>query len=795
MGFVNQNYTLVTALTQKGREYFLTKNKNKFNIKFFALSDSDANYLVASSTTSPFVHNTLKIGYVPNLSGYNDSTIDCLRFIANGITQKYSIGGNDSDDCSVISEFINPFTNELSCDKVEFPIIYTFPDTLNSDMINSLGILYPNNGLDADGNSVILFNQKDNIIVDLNLNTFLGLRTNTINDDYNPYGLESYSMLINNFNQSIVYINNSNNLLNINNNIDNIYKYTINEANKHISLGFNVNMDNYITLNNYGLNDLMEVKFSKNSYIDGLVNTLPSDIIIDDKTYKIKAYKATTVSIDNTNVIDLGDINQYIDPINNIGTIRLINGYILNSESPNGLENFNVNISSNSNDITNLRFDQTNTNNMPLSFDIGEDIITPSNNDIKFGFDKNSIPYGSTINYNIILGLSNPNKFVYIDTNNNQKILKLSYNKINGVYFNGSINNYSTSFIYDPRSDYSGAKNYFIIALTDLNVNVASTNIFNKDIDVSIEATIEQNGNTYLNASDLRLYIKPYKDPEVGNITGIEYDTIINDNASYNDNGFYYKINNGDNISDNRLYSDQTDTILLNTGTGRDPNLFVDGVYKRYSNLVDSIDGTSLRKIERPVFLFTFPKPSDALLLQYSNKLPFNIKLKIKPSSDYEIINNDTITITVNPIISQPQLLEEFILGTNYNIPAGTIGGNSGQGDSYGSGGSGSGGQFRPNTIQNTDTKTLNKQYNNLQFGISENDDVYDLTLYINGLVKYHYNKLTNPFNSNINFSANQNDIIKVVYSASSTRTDKNGYFSYNIYGTYNNPLYIPPTI
>ena len=34
MGFVEKNFTLVTSLTQKGKEYFLSKDKSKFNIKF-----------------------------------------------------------------------------------------------------------------------------------------------------------------------------------------------------------------------------------------------------------------------------------------------------------------------------------------------------------------------------------------------------------------------------------------------------------------------------------------------------------------------------------------------------------------------------------------------------------------------------------------------------------------------------------------------------------------------------------------------------------------------------------------
>lgn len=80
MGFINSGTTsnIEASLTQKGREYFF-KNKNNFQIFYFALGDSDANYLI---------QNQLGQGFVPDITGNNEN---CINPIAQNIEIKYKI--------------------------------------------------------------------------------------------------------------------------------------------------------------------------------------------------------------------------------------------------------------------------------------------------------------------------------------------------------------------------------------------------------------------------------------------------------------------------------------------------------------------------------------------------------------------------------------------------------------------------------------------------------------------------------------------------------------------------------
>lgn len=815
MGFVNKNFTLVTSLTQKGREYFLSKNKNKFNIKFFALSDSDTNYIVASSNTSPFVYNTLKLGYIPNLSGYNDSTIDCLRYIANGIAQKYSVGGNDGD-CTIISEHINPFTNELSCTKVDYPIIYPFTSTLNVDMINSNGVLFPT-GKDSFGNNIILFNEKDNSVDDFSFDVFLGLRNNvSVNDNYEPYGLESYSFLLNNLNNNIISIDNEQSL-NINNNLPNLYRFEKNQTNVVDSFNFKVNKNYYNTLNNYGLNDLIYVDYFKSDFIDGIIETLPStiEVPLDKKSYIVKAYKATTVSIDNDNVIDLGDIKQYVT--SGVGSINIDDiKLLLNSKSPNGLESFDINISSNNNYVSNLRFDNNDKNNLRLKYAVGEDIININNNDIKFGFDETTIPSGSKIDINLQLKLTNPNKFVYVDQLLNSKIFKLSYNKKRGVYFGGNITKYTTNF----------KPNEFVtlnlIELSDLNIYVESTNIFNDDIDVLIDVSLVQNSNTPILASNLRIftdYELPTSNDYKNNKTA-DMPTLLS-NRSYSVGSYYQKIIKGNLISDNKLNSNSTKTIITTNDSQRigiteknkqplniNPTLNAVSVssllLENFDGYIDtnatynSNSGFDFEKkpdlTTRPAFMFDFNYPSDEILLEFNNKIPFDIVYTIKPSDDYEILGNDKIIITVNPIIKQPKFLSISISSNGGVIPIGIIDTSSGlKGTQSNQGGSGSGGQLINNSIGGKDIKTINLSTKlTLNPVISGNNSIGTVVVYINNIkvLDYDSNNPTKKFN--LNFNANEGDVLNIEWSGTNYSTTNNGGFSYTLSYLKPNPLYIP---
>lgn len=820
MGFVNKNFTLVTSLTQKGREYFLAKNKNKFNIKFFALSDSDTNYIIASSTTSPFVHNSLKLGYVPNLSGYNDSTIDCLRYIANGIVQRYSVGG--SDDCSVVSEFINPFTNELSCDKVQLPIIYPFTSTLTTDMVNSLSLLFPT-GKDNFGNDVILFNEKDTDKTNFNFNVFLGLSEDNVNTTYIPYGLETYNFLLDNLNDVVISIDNEHNLLNINNNLPNRYKFDEGSRNITRTFMFSINKNYYTTLN-YGLNDLLIVEYNKDEFIEGIINSLPStEIPLEKKIYVVKGYRATTVSIDNNDTIDLGDIRQYLT--NGVGSIKIMNNFLLNSKSPNGLEKFDLNISSSDNNITNLRFDETNKNNLGLTYGVGENIIKLDNNDIKFGFDESTIPNGAKLNLDLQLKLANPNKFVFVDSVFNSKTFKLSYNKKKGVYFGGNIMSYNTTIEPNPGDIIS-----YILILSNLNIYVESTNVVDKDTNVLIDVTLEQHENTPLHPTNLRLFInnnfptlEEFRNGYDNNIPASDYDipTIV-DNRSYNIDSFYEIIKKDNIKSDNKLHSTsiktpiRTDTDQKIGLKFKNYNTFVahyylDGkeiggnpIIKNFDGYVDinakyEGDYSTQSKpnlFDRPAFMFDFPYPSDENLLKFNNKIPFDIVYTIKPSGDYEILDNNKITITVNPIIEQPKYLHRTISSNGGNVGIGSITTNSGSGGSQSNTGvGGAGGNITGNRISGKDIKTMSLSSDlTLGIGISGEYTSGEVIIYKNNVIALDFDSSDDSKKYNKYIKVNQGDILDIRWSASNFSNNKTGSFYYNLGYSVPNPLYIPPS-
>jgi hypothetical protein len=83
MGFIPSasTKTLTAYLTQIGRQYILTGNKNDFNIKFFSLHDNDINYNISSDFVDGD-YNILKSGFVPDITGDDD---DCIKSIAQGI--------------------------------------------------------------------------------------------------------------------------------------------------------------------------------------------------------------------------------------------------------------------------------------------------------------------------------------------------------------------------------------------------------------------------------------------------------------------------------------------------------------------------------------------------------------------------------------------------------------------------------------------------------------------------------------------------------------------------------------
>lgn len=91
MGYIpDSNRTLTAYLTQKGREYVVSGDRDGFTIKYFSLGDPDVNYNIASQVGEDGKDNMLPKGSIPDLSGDDDGAVHSL---AGGIRQRFSIYG------------------------------------------------------------------------------------------------------------------------------------------------------------------------------------------------------------------------------------------------------------------------------------------------------------------------------------------------------------------------------------------------------------------------------------------------------------------------------------------------------------------------------------------------------------------------------------------------------------------------------------------------------------------------------------------------------------------------------
>jgi hypothetical protein len=83
MGFIPQvsTKTLYAYLTPLGRQFILDGDKEDFQVAFFSLHDDDVNYYISSNISSSTSYYTLQSGFVPDITGDNDS---CIKSIAQG---------------------------------------------------------------------------------------------------------------------------------------------------------------------------------------------------------------------------------------------------------------------------------------------------------------------------------------------------------------------------------------------------------------------------------------------------------------------------------------------------------------------------------------------------------------------------------------------------------------------------------------------------------------------------------------------------------------------------------------
>jgi hypothetical protein len=140
MGYVPSSTTqnLYAYLTQKGRQYLLFENAEKFQIKYFSLHDNDVDYTVASEMINS-QYNKLPKGFVPDITGDDD---DCIRSIA----QAYIVDANSIINPGVNGvEFVRPVFVGFTQSRNPSPIAAN-PDLNNFTGSITLELTPPTNG-------------------------------------------------------------------------------------------------------------------------------------------------------------------------------------------------------------------------------------------------------------------------------------------------------------------------------------------------------------------------------------------------------------------------------------------------------------------------------------------------------------------------------------------------------------------------------------------------------------------------------------------------------------------------
>jgi hypothetical protein len=128
MGFISQNNKVVLSafLTQKGRENMINGSLEDFQVKYYAMSDPDVNYLIESNLSS---------GFIPDLSGGHKGQVKSL---SSGVEQRYTISGGAN--VSQIEGLGKPFLKSVEGNSTFQKTLVSIPDkTITSD---NLRIIY-----------------------------------------------------------------------------------------------------------------------------------------------------------------------------------------------------------------------------------------------------------------------------------------------------------------------------------------------------------------------------------------------------------------------------------------------------------------------------------------------------------------------------------------------------------------------------------------------------------------------------------------------------------------------------
>lgn len=465
MGYI-KNVKLVAYLTQAGRKYIASGQNKKIVIPYFALSDPDVNYLIASKDlVNTQNSNILPSNFVPDLTGDRKN---CIYSIANGIEQRYTVEGGD---CNTVGSYIG-LDGEIGCTYTALTGNYPTVQFVR----------------DIEGVNKVIY---DYDISDNNVVSFLSNGLDVpIQLSIKPLGYESVDFFINyeNILSSYVSLDNNENPINIDfiRNSDGIVYKRLNFSNLSVLqygniYNFNLTLNNPI---NSIIGKINQIQFSlyKYGFIAFDRGTLQDPVTyeliggqgeISDKI-RLAIYDGNGNKI--SNITDTTSVSMVLDLPNGV------TGFLLNQGNINGLTLSNVNTSQ---DIT-ISYDNVslpketplrvrlllnqNSNfklGKPTSFNLKVKSKVLVKNDIYFNvpYDAISTNNGLTTTSNIVATDSEDNLIYRIDKEvfNHIEVTIFQYNKM----LDFPDINFGIDLIIDspngfPSNDYSTTESYSI---------------------------------------------------------------------------------------------------------------------------------------------------------------------------------------------------------------------------------------------------------------------------------------------------------------------------------------------
>lgn len=457
MGYV-KDIDMIAYLTQKGKEHFFSGKKLNIRITHFSIADPDTNYLVASKTIYNTLgeKNILQKNFVPNISGVYGSEDNCLKYVSDGIGQKYTLYGG----CPDVGEYINSDLS-VTCEKpIPSNLLLETKTFVNGQIKDNFAISYVTNDQDSSG-----LEQTDYVFTkvkrELNKNT-----TARFDLDFNyqlldengfrktsPNGYEIFNIIFNSFDTNIFKIENTlyyenNNFISNPLNLQSTNKFMLLKTeNIDETYGGNffyvkdINVEDFLKLPQYGWNTVADMHVEIINGIDTIIVPIdPITKIQKNLNKKIRFYKPTTISLKQNSALSTDgktlDLGTKKSNINTITTFTFFINFdiYLNSNSPEGKEIAYLNIYGNNN--LDLKFKNFDTK---IVFNKGELVKTFNNVEVELTIDSTNLfdPIQGQFN----LFISNVNDYVLVNSDQISYTFNYKSNKQYKVTTNSNPNN------------------------------------------------------------------------------------------------------------------------------------------------------------------------------------------------------------------------------------------------------------------------------------------------------------------------------------------------------------------